>query len=87
LGPCAQEPDAGAARAPRHLQAVDARQADVEHPGVERDRGDAGERLLSAGHLLDGVPVEQQDAAQRFAHRAVVVHHRDGRGAHLRPGV
>ena len=42
---------AGRAQPPRHLEAVDVRQADVEHHGVRRGRRHLGQRVLAVAGL------------------------------------
>ena len=67
-----------------HFEAVHHRHHDVEQHDVERLGGDAVERHLSVGRLLDGIPLALQAAAQDVSVRRVVVHHQDARAGRFR---
>ena len=68
------------------LDAVEARHHHVDHEGVRGLPGDAGQRLGTVAGQRDGVAVELQGAAQRLAHRPVVVDDEDARGLGGRGG-
>ena len=54
---------------------------DVEHDRVGRRRRDGVERLLAVLGSVDLVAGQRQRAAQRVAHRAVVVDDQDAHGS------
>ena len=78
---CRQDQDryavAEQAQAATDLQAVDARQADVEHDRVRDVLHDHLDRLLAVLGGLYLIAAEGQRAAQRFAHRPVVLYHQN----------
>src|SRR6202021_4254571 len=63
-----------------HLQAVHARQHEVEHDQVGRFLGDAAQRLVSVVHALNGVPVPDQVPAHHVGDGGIVVDHDDPAG-------
>ncbi len=63
--------------APGHLEAVDAGQPHVEHDRVRHRARDLLERLLAVGGRGDVVARERERAAQRVAHRSVIVDDQD----------
>ena len=66
-----------------HLDPVDDGHGDVEHDRVRAGSCDACEPVGAVLREVYLVTFERQRAAQRLAHRAVVVHHEQARG-HVR---
>ena len=62
------------------LEAVHVGHADVEHHDIGYGRRDLRERLLAVLGSVDVVAGEDQRAADRVAHRPVVVDHEDSHG-------
>ena len=60
-----------------HLEAVDARQHEVEHDEVGRLVRHPAQRLVAVVHALDRVAVAHQVAPDDIRHRGVVVYHDD----------
>ncbi len=72
------------AQPPAHLESVDVGHQHVEHHHVGAAAAHRLERLATAGRELDLVALDHQGAAQRLAHRSLVVSNQDSH-AHLCP--
>ena len=76
---------AGAAELTAHLEAVQPRHHHVEHDRVGPIVGDQIERFDAVLGQRDGVAVEGKRAAQRLAHRAIVVNDKYSHGHQCQP--
>jgi hypothetical protein len=83
-----QHRQGGAARAQlaQHLEAVQARQAEVQDQQVELVRGEGGVGLGAAGDLVDGVAGAAQRAQQAVGQDLVVFGDEDAHARGLRGG-
>jgi hypothetical protein len=67
------------ARTAADLDAVDVRQADVEHDQVDAAAGDPLERGGAAVDVLDVVALARERANERLADRGIVLDHQQAR--------